>query len=94
MVSVTSVPVAALAGAVKVMVPLALPPPSAAMVMVLGEVVSKPRSLLACTVNVPVAVSLTTPLVVVATVNGMEMSEPGSMLVLLAWAWNSGGKGG
>lgn len=38
MVRVTSVPDAALAGTVKVMVPLALPPLPAAMVTVLGEV--------------------------------------------------------
>ncbi len=38
MVRVTSVPDAALAGAVKVMVPLALPPLPAAMAMVLGDV--------------------------------------------------------
>ena len=37
MVRVTSVPDAALAGAVKVTVPLALPPLPAAMVTVLGE---------------------------------------------------------
>lgn len=38
MVRVTCVPDEALAGTVKVTVPLALPPLSAAMVMVLGEV--------------------------------------------------------
>ncbi len=86
MVSVTSVPDAALAGAVRVTVPWALPPLPAAMVMLLGEAPVKLRSLLARTVKVPVADSLITPLVVEATVKGMEMVEPGSMLVVLARA--------
>ncbi len=55
MVRVTSVPDSVLAGAVKVTVPLALPPLPASMLTVLGEVEEKLRSLLTCTVNVPVA---------------------------------------
>ncbi len=84
MVRVTSVPDSVLAGAVKVTVPLALPPLPASMLMVLGEVEEKLWSLLTCTVNVPVASE--------DTVKGTEMVAPGSMLILLAWAWKSRGR--
>lgn len=86
MVRVTSVPDAALAGAVKVTVLLTVPPVPAPIVTELGEVEVKFRSLVARTVYVPTAELFTTPPEVVATVKGIEMVEPGSILVVLSWA--------
>lgn len=83
-VRVTSVPDGVLAGAVKVTVPLVLPPSPAVIVTVGGVFRGNVRSLLPRTVYVPEMSD--------NTVKGMEMVEPGSMLVLLAFTWKQGRK--
>lgn len=86
MVRVTSVPDLVLAGTLKVIVPLALPPSLGPILTFPGEVKSNLRSLLTCTVNVPVTSE--------DTVKGMMMRVPGSMLILSACAWKSSDRRG